>query len=446
MSTQITGQNHSLSKVFSSDYEYIIPDYQRPYSWGVEETEALFDDLYGFWKGEFENRAQENQYFLGSIVLEKQESRPKAHVIDGQQRLTTLTIFLSILASLFTEDTLKKNMLKFLKEEGNEFEQLESKPRLEVRKRDSEFFNKFIQNQDFEGLHSLDDSQLLDEGDSRYHIKHNSIALIKNIKENFSDKNGRLDEEQLKKFAVFIVTHCSLVVITTPSEESAYRVFSVLNSRGMELQATDILKSEIIGRLKEKYSIRGNNEKIVEEKRENYANKWEELEDSLGRDSFNDLFSYTLMLHKKAKPRRALLEEYRSLLFSPDTPKDLELFLDNELKPNAKALMILKKENYVANKFSDEINNYIHWLNKLNFSDWRPSAIIALAKYGSYPSFIHSYFKGLERLCAFMHINALNINKRLERFKNLLQDMDDHIAAGNTEPPKSLANLDLKNN
>ncbi len=66
MSNKITGKEYPLDKIFSSDFEYHIPVYQRPYAWTKDETGKLFDDLYDF----FCTRSAEN-YFLGSIVMIK---------------------------------------------------------------------------------------------------------------------------------------------------------------------------------------------------------------------------------------------------------------------------------------------------------------------------------------------------------------------------------------
>lgn len=92
MSSKITGKEYPLLKIFSFDFEYHIPAYQRPYAWITEEAGILFDDLYEFYRTELSDN-----YFLGTIVLIKEEDKPYADVIDGQQRLTTLTIlFFSI--------------------------------------------------------------------------------------------------------------------------------------------------------------------------------------------------------------------------------------------------------------------------------------------------------------------------------------------------------------
>ena len=89
MSKKISGAEYPLSKIFSSEFDYVIPPYQRPYAWTKDQAGELFDDLYYFFRNE-----AEDSYFLGSTVLIKDEGKPAAEVIDGQQRLTTITILL----------------------------------------------------------------------------------------------------------------------------------------------------------------------------------------------------------------------------------------------------------------------------------------------------------------------------------------------------------------
>ena len=151
MSTKIKGAEYPLAKIFSSDFDYEIPSFQRPYAWTEEETGDLFDDLYDF----YVNEAEDEQYFLGSIVLVKEDDKPHAEVIDGQQRLTTLTILFSVMASKMSG---KKRMQfeKYIIEAGDDFEGLEAKPRLQIRKRDNAFFKKYIQDMAFDDLFALD--------------------------------------------------------------------------------------------------------------------------------------------------------------------------------------------------------------------------------------------------------------------------------------------------
>lgn len=111
MGNKITGKEYQLSKIFSKEFNYYIPAYQRPYAWTEEETETLFDDLLDFYQTE-----KVDNYFLGSIVLIKDEDKPKADVIDGQQRLTTLTILIAVIASYLTGENQSncKNILENL--------------------------------------------------------------------------------------------------------------------------------------------------------------------------------------------------------------------------------------------------------------------------------------------------------------------------------------------
>ena len=66
MNSKISGKEYA--KIFSSDFEYVIPNYQRPYAWTEDQASELFDDLFDFYKS-----GSAEQYFLGSIVLIQQK-------------------------------------------------------------------------------------------------------------------------------------------------------------------------------------------------------------------------------------------------------------------------------------------------------------------------------------------------------------------------------------
>lgn len=78
----IKAKETKIQSLFKGDFIFQIPNYQRPYSWGVEQTDDLMDDLLeAFHKKQTPN--SDYQYFLGSIILIKNESRKKYEVIDG---------------------------------------------------------------------------------------------------------------------------------------------------------------------------------------------------------------------------------------------------------------------------------------------------------------------------------------------------------------------------
>jgi len=393
MSKKISGAEYPLAKIFSSDFEYVIPSYQRPYAWTVDQASELFDDLFDFFRVE-----PDEGYFLGSIVLIKQEGIPYAEVIDGQQRLTTLTILISVLASTM-EGPQRDTLCKYILEPGNEFEGLEPKPRLTLRERDKAFFLKYVQALKFDDLFALDDKGL--DNESRLNIKKNSQLFSDRIKKSFES-----DVDKIRKFVAFLLQRCFLVAVSTPSQQSAFRVFSVMNSRGLDLQPTDIIKADVIGKLKS------------DAEREAYNERWEDMEVELGRSGFNDLFAYVRMIYAKEKAKRSLLEEFRTHVISV-VPEPANL-IGEILEPYAAALAVVKTNSYEAVSHAEQVNLYLKWLNRIDNSDWMPVAIRFLSDKKDDPKYVAWFFKNLERLAAYMHISALNVNERIERYSKVL--------------------------
>lgn len=400
MSKNLSGADYPLSKIFSSDFEYVIPPYQRPYAWTVDQASELFEDLHSFYQYE-----PDEEYFLGSIVLIKEEGKPHSEVIDGQQRLTTLTILLAVLSNKLQGDD-RKALLQYILEPGNKFEGLESKPRLTVRSRDRDFFAAYVQGLKFDELFVMDEKAL--ENESRLNIKRNSQLLDKYVSEKLGD-----DVEQIERFTAFLLRKCYLVAVSTPNQKSAFRIFSVMNSRGLDLQPTDIIKADTIGMVE------------LEAQREKYNERWEEMEVELGRSRFNDLFSYIRMIHAKEKAKRSLLEEFREHVLSKGiSPEDL---ISEVLEPYAEALLIAKNSDYVAVVRAEEVNRYLKWLNRIDNSDWVPTAIEFIKNNKDKPEYMAWFFERLERLAAFMHICAYNINQRIERYNKVLSALEsDH--------------------
>lgn len=411
MSKKISGAEYPLAKIFSSEFEYQIPSYQRPYAWTIDQASELFDDLYDFFVSE-----PEDGYFLGTIVLIKQEEAPFAEVIDGQQRLTTLTILLAALASRMSGGD-RDTLTKYIREPGNKYEGLEPKPRLTLRDRDKEFFAKYVQTLDFKNLFSLDKKTLASE--SQINIQSNSKHFLSCLEDRFCEEMNRLND-----FIGFILQRCFLVAVSTPSQQSAFRVFSVMNSRGLDLQPTDIIKADVIGKLE--------SEKECDE----YSERWEDMEVELGRSGFNDLFTYIRMIYAKEKSKRALLDEFREHVI----PKvyDPNKLIEDILEPYAEALAIIKNSNYEASSNAQDVNRYLTWLNRIDNSDWIPPAILFLSQQKHNPEYVLWFFRKLERLAASMHVCAKNINERIDRYSVLIAGLEnDH----NFESPVNAVEL-----
>lgn len=408
-SSKITGKEYPLYDIFSSDFDYYIPAYQRPYAWSEEEAETLYDDLYSF----FTTEKTEN-YFLGSIVLIKDDNNPRSDVIDGQQRLTTLTILFAAIASRLPEDV-RGTFMTYLLEPGNVFQGLDAKPRLHLRERDRQFFEAYIQNGQIDELLKVDPKQLPTE--AQQHILSNARVFMNKLTESFGD-----NKDDLVAFSGFLVSRCYLVAVYTASQQSAFRVFSVMNSRGMDLLPIDIIKADIIGQ-------------IDTELQTKYTNKWEDLENATTRTGFNELFMHTRMIFAKAKARKGLLEEFRQYVIPNHTPIQL---IDEVLEPFTYAYQVLKKQNYEASSDAGQINNYLSWLNRIDNSDWMPCAIKFLAERRDDPAYVLWFIKRLERMAAFMHATSKDVNRRIERYSMILHEMEERPDHSINDPLSSL--------
>lgn len=391
MAKTLVAHEQPIAKVFSDDYVFRIPAYQRPYAWTTEEARELFDDLLSFMRATGGPIEEMPPYFLGSIVLIKEETAPEADVVDGQQRLTTLTILLAaIRASVNDNDAAEVTPLIY--EKGSAIRGTKDRFHLTLRERDREFFQNYIQKET--GVQKL--LTLADElSDSQRNIRANAQL--------FKARLAELPEADRLRLAQFAVTRCYLVVVATPDLDSAYRIFSVLNSRGLDLAPTDILKAEIIGG-------------IPAGQRDAYTKKWEDAEEDLGRDAFTDLFSHIRMVYRRAKPKGTLIKEFKEHVTEASQPAT---FIDHVLLPMTKAYEELLDATYESIAQAEIVNEHLKWLNRLEFNDWVPPALAFSTRHRQEPDAMAAFFRDLERLAYALLIQKAGINDRIERFSQL---------------------------
>lgn len=392
----------TIGKIFSDDYAFIIPYYQRPYSWRTEHAGQLLDDLL---VAAFE--AEEKPYFLGSIVLVKEEGDPTSEVIDGQQRLVTLTILLSVLRDLLPNEN--KSLTSLIYEEADYIRGTEARFRVALRSRDQEFFERHIQH---EGqISQLPKDAVLPEGQTN---------ILRNALHFKSRLEGELgDVEKYTRLARYIAQYCYLVVVETSDQESAYRIFSVLNDRGLPLILPDILKAEVLGAIPDARH------------QEAYTKKWEEMEGSLGREPFEQLFSHIRMIFVKAKARQSVLSEIRERVKPSHQPME---FIDETLEPYADSYFVVKNADFKGKKNEREINWLLRWLNQTEDRDWMPAAMVAVKKWATTDSDkLFLFLRRLERLAFATYALRFNVNGRIERYARVLSALETDIDPGSKD-------------
>lgn len=392
----IEAAERPLQKILCDDYVFSIPSYQRPYAWTTEQASELLADVTAAWghEGEAQDQAP---YFLGSIVLIKDPQRPDADVVDGQQRLTTLTILLSVLRDL--SPAFATHAHGFVCQAGNPLLGTKDQYRLRLRDRDAAFFEATIQKQG--ATANLPDPRGLQDSQAR--IVENATL--------FRDRLSALSDQERQAFAVYLVQRCYLVVVAASDQDSAFRIFSVLNSRGLDLSPADILKAEIIGA-------------VPPPQRDEYTEKWEELEVELGRGRFAELFGHIRTIHRKQKMRGTLIAEFREFVPTRNNPTR---FIDAELIPYGEAFEAILDRRFLSFQHAGEINATLGHLARLENSDWQAPAIEVFAKRKGDPVFLLRFIRDLERLAYALFLRRADVNDRLQRYGALLQA----IQAGN---------------
>lgn len=239
--------------------DFLIPDYQRPYAWTETECLTLWDDLFEF--AIPDNNADkfntDEEYYLGPIVTFKNDDN-KLEIIDGQQRLTTLMLLL------------RAFHVKFLRAQDEN----------SVKTRES--IEKCIWKTDEFGKPNMNelkiDSEVATDGDKEEFL---TILRTGDVDRNQKSKyavNFRFFQQKIEefvdsfpmylaKFPIRILNNCILLPIEADNQNTALRIFSTLNDRGMPLSDADIFKAQFY-----KYYISKN-------QKNDFIEKWKDLEE-----------------------------------------------------------------------------------------------------------------------------------------------------------------------
>jgi uncharacterized protein with ParB-like and HNH nuclease domain len=279
-----------------------IPGYQRPYVWGYEEIHELLDDV------AFAAQSKpDNEYFLGSFVYQIKPANPQKgqpfeenDVLDGQQRLTTLLLLMAVLRDLSSDSRLKATCQECIYQQPNRFKGIPERTRLQFEIRDEvkTFIQDFIIAEG--GTDRREDLTAIIE-DSKDLSVRNMAAGVRALRAFFQADDCPI---KIEEFLSFLLTKVLMIYVATEDLEDAFRLFTILNDRGIPLRNSDILKSQNLGQL----------ESDAEKAR--YARMWEEAEGDLG-DEFDRFLGHIRTILVKDKARLSLLQEFEDKIYHP---------------------------------------------------------------------------------------------------------------------------------
>jgi uncharacterized protein with ParB-like and HNH nuclease domain len=329
--------------------DFLIPDYQRPYAWEEGQCQTLWDDIFSFAfpDNNYENFNKDEEYFLGSIVTFENENNKK-EIIDGQQRLTTLMLLLRAFYSKFgnMQDNNSKNTRARIAQclwKTNEFGEAD----LNKLKIDSEVATD---NDKEEFLEILRTGLITKEQKSTY--AKNYIFFQTKIDEFLSEFPS-----YFAYLPARILQNCILLPIEAESQDTALRIFSTLNDRGLPLSDADIFKAQFY----KHYGAKNQKDIFIE--------KWKELEEISSRIfkplngiPMDELFTrYMYYVRAKQGIKSSTTEALRKFY----EKGKYAILKQDETLPNLKILADFWNDVYTQNseKFSKTILRKLFILN-----------------------------------------------------------------------------------
>lgn len=303
---KIESEKANIQKIFTN-FWFKVPEYQRSYVWEDENINELLEDI--FYSAEHNPNSE---YFLGSLVLQKRYLNDKAKgsdvsyteydLLDGQQRMTTILMILAVLRDVTSNKSLSATCSKFIHQEEDEFQQIPERIRMVYKIRDKveAFINTFIK---VDGG-TINKKELEEQAE----VKNISISHMANGLLSIHEYFEKLNEKDIEKFAKHLFNNVIVIYVASEELEDAFRLFTILNNRGIPLTNADILKSLNLGAV--------SNEKDATK----FAEQWEELEGDLGNDDFNRLLSFIRTIYVKDKARENIVKEFEEKIYNQKPP------------------------------------------------------------------------------------------------------------------------------
>lgn len=270
------GKENLSNLLISTDYRYKVPDFQRAYVWGAEEASELMNDFILDTDGFTKEPSSLDGYLLGNTVVIENDVDKTRIIIDGQQRLTTITLLFRLLY-LKHKNYITENILSDDHSMATTAKLLNGYTQSNYN--GTQFINKLYHDdslnfgQTYKEL--LDGSSETAENDETTSDKN-----IRIVYETLSEYVESMNLDQHQKFCYYLEKKVSIIVTKAPNLSKAFQLFEILNNRGVGLEPIDLIKNFFLKKLDD---LSSSEEQILE-----FKNNWSQFLDNL---HFNKRYS-----------------------------------------------------------------------------------------------------------------------------------------------------------
>jgi len=410
----------SVAKLLAASDEILVPIFQRPYSWTKQECIQFLEDL----KRVMDEGS--DSYFIGSMFFKENQGKKSNVIIDGQQRLSTITILISVIRDMLHEmgdDRVSDIDNNYIKKRN--LKTRDSYYKINLSGINLTFFRKYIQEKD-----KPQNKKAFFSKEKK--INYSNRLLFNCYQEYFltivNSWGKGLEQKKLTELIInilqIILDKFNLLTITVTEESEAFTIFETLNDRGLDLTIADLLKNYLFSIL---------SPEVDESELRDVIKKWDNMIESLG------------------KYMSPFLKHYWNSKYKPITEKEVYKALKRKINTKDKVLNFLNDLFEEAEVYNGFINpEFVYWEDKelvsllneiliLGVSQCYPLLLSAKAKLNN------SEFKKIIFLCisiSFRYSTVCNLHNNL--LERLYSDIANKLRKEEIKNSKEVKNF-LKN-
>ena len=367
-SVQFDTKNQSFRQIMGNGLKYNVPRFQRDYSWEEEQWDDLWQDI--------TKENKDHQHYMGYLVLQSTDNK-NFIIIDGQQRLTTISIIvLSVLYEL--KDLINKD--------PNEENKKDNKKRLETLTNSFIGFtdpvslakkNKLSLNRNNDNYFKTYFCELVSPAEKKInqseHLMRKSLSWFRKRIREHTKSHG----EKMAQFTEDMADLLLFTTITVTEDTNAYSIFETLNARGVRLSTPDLIKNYIFSIIDKNRSLHDNDIRDLDD-------QWGNIIDQLGKNKFSDFIRADWNSRNELTSARELFQKIKIKINTNNEARD---YLKT-LQENSQIYSALKDEsdefwkNHQDGKYNDpKLKSNLRTLRLLNIASPLSALIAAFKKF-----------------------------------------------------------------
>ncbi|MGF1651462.1 MAG: DUF262 domain-containing protein [Hyphomicrobiaceae bacterium] len=401
MDFRLSAEDLTVAELLSGLRAFVLPEFQRDYSWSAQQAEDLIEDI----EAAAADQGRDDviaPYFIGTFLFAAGGDDASIRdylIIDGQQRLTTLTVLLAVLRDLEQDLAIRDRLHRHIAVWSPSNAELGDAFHLTPREADRRFFARWYQK--LGATAKARRTSLASQATA-------AQRRVETIRSYFRQRLRRYEPDQRRSLARFVLDGCRLVAMSTPSLDYAYQIFLSINGRGLPLTEDDIVLAEVIGPLDA--DQRRRYEPIVAQ--------MARYRDGAERSRARGKTFFTHLVAQQGWGARTLIAELRRAVSDAGGAR---AFARNVFQPLADAYLLTRCEPGTAAGLDPEVREGLERLALLEAlcdDEWVGVAMLGLSRLGtSHPETL-GFLAALDR---FAHAQLAIRPTRSERRKRFLR-------------------------